>query len=215
MPIILGLLIFVLLHVFRRLSRVEYTPSYFAIFPLSMLDHQLSLYFGEFYGGEYLSMEKGRKPNSRLFLKSLVSFFLTFFLVPAIVGLVIAFFVLPNELRVFLLLLLVWQAINCTKAVFEFSSYRWQPVTNVWIFFGSFYAFYLAALFFVIRMTYRFAQPFASEGNFVGLFASLEQMIVPFVISIIVVGVLGGLFTEWLMNKDALKPPSHDEDKSQ
>ena len=51
MPVILGLFIFGLLHLLRRLTRVEYTPSYFAVFPLSMLDRQLLLYFNEFYGG--------------------------------------------------------------------------------------------------------------------------------------------------------------------
>lgn len=81
-PLILGLAIFSILHVLRRITKIEYTPSYFAIFPLSMLDYQLSLYFQEFYGAEYLSREKGRKRSANLFVKSVVSFFFTFFAVP-------------------------------------------------------------------------------------------------------------------------------------
>ena len=205
-PLLLGLSIFSVVHLIRKLSKIEYTPSYFAIFALSLLDHQLSLYFGEFYGGEYFSIEKGRKRNSSLFAKSVLSFFITFFLVPLLIGVVISFLILPNELPAFLFLLLLWQAINCTKAVFDFSTYRGERKANMWLFFGSFYASYLLALFFVIRLAYRFAQPFVSKGDVAGLLGSLEDRVVSFVVSIVIVGVAGGLFTHWFINKDAIQP---------
>lgn len=202
-PLLLGLAVFGFLHLLRRITKIEYTPSYFAVFPLSLLDYQLSEYFGEFFCGEYKDATK-RGFNKKLFIKALISFFLTFFGVPFVVGSIAAFLVTPRELWAFLILLLMWQAVNCIHATIEFAQFR--RAKTVWAFFGSFYLFYLVCLVLVIRYAYRLTYPFSSTGDLSGLLRSVETSIVQLIIEVVVIAVLSGLFTHWLLNKDPLKP---------
>jgi hypothetical protein len=211
LPLVLALAIFGLLHLAHRLTRFAYTPSYFAVFPLSILDYQLSVHFGEFYGGEYLTAQKGRRPNNSLFVKSLLSFFLTFFFIPLLIGTLVSSFLLPGEFLAFLALLLLWEGSNCLSAVLDFSSYRGSSA-KIWLFFGSFYTLYLLCLFIVPRFSYRFARPFFVKGDIRGLLSSIESMLVPFLISVVVIGVLGGILTHWFLNKDAIAPEVMDDD---
>ncbi len=60
-PLFVSLGIFALLHYLRKLTKIEYTPSYLAIFPLSSLEYQLSQYFDEFYGLAYRSKKRGAR----------------------------------------------------------------------------------------------------------------------------------------------------------
>jgi hypothetical protein len=168
---------------------------------LSKLDYQLSEYFGEFYGGEYIPA-KDRKQNADLFVKSLISFFLTIFLIPLLVGVLVSFIITPHELWAFLFLLLLWQGRNCAKATYEFFSYRGER--SVFKFFGTFYAFYLLCLFLFIRYGFKLSYPFASTGNWRGLLSSIESSIVPLLIGALILGVVSGIFSHFLINKDVL-----------
>jgi flagellar biosynthesis protein FlhB len=212
LPMIVALSIFGLLHLLRKLTAVEYTPSYFAVFPVSLINYQLSEYLGEFYGGDYVTENESRPVIPNLYLKSLVSFFLTFFFVPLLVGFSTAFFLTLQEFRAFLVLLLLWESWHCLKAVYNFASYRgeWKSVIK---FFGSFYAIYLVFLFFVIRLGFYNTQPFVEKGNLSELFINLENLLVSIIINILIIGVLSNIFAHWLINKDALKPDSYESNE--
>jgi hypothetical protein len=210
-PLLMSLALFGVFHLLRKLTRVEYAPSYFAVFPLSKLDFQLSKYFGEYYGGEYIPA-KDRKLNADLFVKSLISFFLTIFLIPLLVGVLVSFIITPPELLAFLSLLLLWQGMNCAKATYEFYSYRGDK--SVFKYLVSFYGVYLLCLFLFIRYGYRLSYSFASKGDWKGLLSSIESAVVPLIIGTLILGVASALFAHLLINKDALKSEeSFEKDK--
>lgn len=204
-PILAALSIFTLLHFLRRVTKVEYTPSYFALFPLSTIEYQLSDYFDEFWSGEYKSIQKGRKPNTPLYIRSWVSFFLTFLIVPLICGLTVSFLLRTHEFHAYMILLLAYEGWHCVRAIYDFHLYRgeWRSVLK---FFVPFYGTYLISLFLVIRSGYFFARPLIERGEYQNLLLAIESIAAPLLIQGIIIGVITNLLAHWLVNKDAIKP---------
>jgi hypothetical protein len=204
-PMVLGLSIFSGLHLLRRITKMAYTPSYFAIFPLSMLDGQLSDYFEEFYTGVYVSVKEGRKKNPKLFLKAWISFFMTFLMVPLLSGFTVAFILSRHEFTGYLVLLLGFEGWHCFTAVLTFGRYReeWRSVLK---FFVPFYGTYLFFLWLVIRQSYHFTIPFTENSDYSNLASALETTLGPVLVGIVALGVVTNLLAHWLVNKDALEP---------
>ena len=206
LPILLAFTSYSGIQALRRLTTVAYTPSYFAIFPLSLLERQLGEYFGESING-YISLEDGRVSDRGLFVKSLLSVVLTFVIVPVIVGFLVAFLLTREEFVGFLFLLVGFEFLRCSKATYDLSQFRdnWRSG----LLFAGFYLFYLIFLWLCLRIGYRFAIPFTESGNYAGLFEALESQFAPVVLVGGGVGVIGGLFVHYLLNKDTLKPSWH------
>lgn len=205
-PVLCAFGIFSGIQLFRKLTKLEYTPSYFAVFPLSMLERQLAEYFGEDRFGMYQSIKNGgRKKNTRLYIKAWISIFLTFLMVPLITGFLVAFILTPQEFAGFLLLLVGIEFIRCGKATYDFANYRdnWNSAI---LFFVAFYLTYLGFLWFVFRLSYHFAFPFIEKSDYSGLFSTLESLLVPFLIGVFVLGVATNLLAHYLVNKDSLMP---------
>jgi hypothetical protein len=204
-PVLLALSIYTGVQLLRKLTKFWYTPSYFAIFPLSMLEGQFAEYFGEDTYGEYLSIKKGRKTDSVLFGKALVSIFLTFGVVPLVTGFLVAFLLTRGEFTGFLFLLIGAEAVRCATAVYDFANYRgnWKSVI---LYFGSFYALYLFCLWAILRIGYRFVIPFVEGKDYAGLLDALEGQFVPIVIYGLGLAIVAGLFSHFLLNKDTIMP---------
>lgn len=205
LPMLLALGIFTGIHLLRKITKIEYTPSYFAVFPFSMLEGQLAHYFGEYMTGEYLSIKDGRKINPRLYIRAWVSMFLTFLLVPLLSGLVIAFILSPEEFVGFLSLLMFWEGLRCLSAIYDFSQYRYDIGSATGYFF-VFYGFYLLVLWIVIRFSFRFASPFALTHDYAALFTALETELGPMLIVGIGIAIGTNLLAHLLVNKDSLMP---------
>lgn len=210
LPILTGILIFALLHYLRKLTKIEYTPSYFAIFPLSTLEYQLSLYFNEFYGGEYQSRDEGRPKSRHLFLKAWISFFLTFLLVPLFTGFLLAFLLRPDEFIFFQILLFIYEGRHCLFAMYDFYLPRgeWKSVLK---FFVPFYSSYLFFLILVIRLSYHFARPFIEQNEISGLLQAIESNVVQILVYSVLIAVIANLLSNWMVNKDAIRPPDWSE----
>lgn len=219
LPMLLAMGIFSGIHLLRKITKIEYTPSYFAIFPLSMLEGQLAAYFEESMTGEYLSMKAGREKNSGLYIRAWLSMFLTFLLVPLITGFLIAFFLTPGEFTGFLILLVGWETARCLNAIYDFANYRYDWNVGI-LYFVLFYSIYLFVLWLVIRFSYHFASPFTERHDYAGLFSALEDQLGPIVIGVVGLGIVTNLFAHFLVNKDSIMPSptyypeSEDEDEN-
>jgi hypothetical protein len=212
LPVLLALSIFSTLHILRKLTKVEYTPSYFAIFPISMLEPQLSAYFDEFYSGEYLSVKEGRKKNPSLYIKSWISFFMTFLIVPLLTGFVVAFILTPHEFGGFIILLLAFEGFRCCRAIYDFAGRRgeWRSVLK---FFVPFYGTYLFFLWLVVRQSYHFTIPFTENNEYTNLATAVEMRVGPIVIEVVALGIITNLLAHWLVNKDAIEPSGMSGDE--
>lgn len=205
LPMLLALGFFSGFQVLRKLTKIEYTPSYFAIFPLSRLEGQLASYFEEFMTGEYLSIEEGRRKNPYLYLKAWASMFLTFLLVPLVSGFVVAFILTPREFTGFLILLVGVEAVRCLKAIYDFSQYRYEWSIAL-VYFSLFYAAYIFVLWLVLRFSFHFTNPFTENHDYSALFSALEAQLGPIVIGVLGLGILTNLFAHLLVNKDSIMP---------
>lgn len=206
LPVLSAIGVYAGIQLLRKLSKFLYMPSYFAIFPLSMLQGQLASYFGEDMHGEYLTLKRGRKRSPALFAMALLSIFLTFAIVPIITGFLVAFVLTAQDFKGFLLVLIGAEAIRCGHAAYDFAHYRgnWKPVI---LYFGSFYAVYLICLFESLRIGFRFSIPFTDRQDYAGLFFALEGQFSGLVLWGLGVGVIGNLFVYYLLNKDTIMPP--------
>lgn len=198
-PILLAFGIFSGIQLLRKVIRMGYSPSYFAIFPVSLVDAKVAEYLGYYGDEEDPAVEKRQKRN--LLRTAWISMFLTFLLVPLTTGLIAAFILTPHEFTGFLFLLLGTEGLRCLKATYDFARYwdNWKATRP----FAVFYFMYLIFLALVVRRSYHFAIPFTSQGDYQGLWSALEPEIASFLIYVLLMAVASNIIAHFLVTKDS------------
>lgn len=92
-PVMVGLMLYEVPALLRRLRKVYYVPVYFSVFPFRAINQQLSTYLADdFLGiGENLGKKVVERLRRRLIFTSVVSAFLDAILIPLVFGSLAAF----------------------------------------------------------------------------------------------------------------------------
>jgi len=142
-PVILALAVFEIPNVIRRLKRFYYVPIYFSVFPFRELNADLSVYLGEDYfvgQGAELSEGKAEELRKRLILISVISMVVAAVLTPLVTGFIGAFFLTPDTLVQFLVVLVVYKIIGLVKSVLAFHQHAIATTRNR-LFLGLIYSY--------------------------------------------------------------------------
>jgi len=203
--ILLGLFIFWSAHAIRKISKFYYVPTYFVIFPLSMLDRSFAQYFGEDDWGVYdLDLEKRKQMKNKLKLMAIVTTFLSLLIIPATLGFFIAFFLRRTDLWVFLLFLIIWRGEKSWESVVAY--YRWQESpNNFYKYLTLFYFFYITTLYLVVKKSYFFTIQFVESGNWGKFISELEDFAFSGILFTILVGIISSILANWLLKKDSIR----------
>lgn len=194
---------FAVINGLRRWFRVAYTPSYFVLFPVSLLDPDVARFAstGPF---DPPNTESEKHTLKRAFLaKITIAGLVTFAIIPLFLGLTAAFYMAPAELGLTLGILLSWQAYASYQSILDNSWHASKPIGSRSLF-GVFYLFYLASLGGFIQEGYKFARPFVQRGDYTGMFASMWSIIFLLLIAGLIVGVLGNLLAYFITERDVL-----------
>jgi len=202
-PIVVGVLAFAAINGFRRWFRFHYVPSYFVVFPVSLLDADVARIAGT---GPFKlpSTEAEKRKVKRAFLaKVTVAGLLTFVVIPLVLGILAAFYMTPAELAVSLAVLLVWQAYESYQSTLDNASHAQRPVSSRSLF-ASFYLFYLASLGGFMHRGYVFARPFVQQNNLTGLAGAVWDVVFLVLIAGVIIAVLGNLMAYFITEREVL-----------
>jgi hypothetical protein len=167
-PVITGFLAFALVNGIRRWFRIQYTPSYFIVFPVSLLDPDVARFTGMGpLGPPETELEKRRLKRTFL-VKATVAAVLTFVVIPVLLGVFAATYMAPPEFAVTLALLLTWQGYASYQSITDNTRYSTKPRSSA-SFFAIFYIFYLVSVGGFMHRGYVFAQPYTSTDDWSGL----------------------------------------------
>jgi hypothetical protein len=202
-PVVVFVLAFAAINGLRRWFRFHYVPSYFVIFPVSLLDTDVARIVGT---GPFAapSTEAEKRKLKRAFIaKVTVAGLLTFVVIPLVLGILAAFYMTPPELAAGLAVLLVWQAYESYQSTLDNASHSQRPLGSRSLF-AFFYLFYLASLGGFTHRGYVFARPFIQQDNFTGLASALWDIVFLVVIAGGIIGVLGNLMAYFITEREVL-----------
>jgi hypothetical protein len=202
-PVVVCVLAFAAINGLRRWYRFHYVPSYFVVFPVSLLDADVARIAGT-GPFELPSSEKEKRKLKRAFLvKVTVAGLLTFVVIPLILGTTAAFYMTPPELALGLAVLLVWQAYESYQSTLDNASHAQRPLGSRSLF-ASFYLFYLVSLGGFTHRGYVFARPFVEQGNFTGMASAMWDIVFLVLIAGLIIGVLGNLMAYFITEREVL-----------
>lgn len=201
-PIVVALIIFVLLNVLQRLVRPLYVPSYFFIFPMSMLDEDIARLYGEGMYGKPIGKEIRRIKRSIL-LKSTVTVVIALMLIPGLVGLISALIMNGTELAVLLVIFVLWQGYSAFQSVMDNANRVVQKQKSTFVL-SAFYVLYLALFSGCLWYTYNFARPFTANREFVDLFSAVLEGIFSILLFGILIGVIGNIIAHFVTDQEIL-----------
>lgn len=102
-PVVLGIVLFASVNGLRHWFKVHYTPSYFVLFPISLLDKDIAQLTGL---GPFSPVEneaQRRKRKHQFLAKAVISAVLTFAVIPLAHGVTAALYARPTEFMLSLL----------------------------------------------------------------------------------------------------------------
>lgn len=202
-PVLVGVLAFACINGLRRFFHFQYVPSYFVVFPASLLDPDVARLAGMGPFTPPVEEIEKRKLKRDFLFKTTVASLITFVLIPICLGLGSAFFMTASEVAVCLGVLLVWQGYAGYQSTMDNAIYARKPVASRAVF-TSFYTFYLACLGGFMHRGYSFARPFVEKSDLAGLASAAWDIVFLVVISATVFGVLGNLLAYFITERDVL-----------
>ena len=206
LPLLLGFCIFALVSILRKITRVAYTPSYFVVFPMSLLDHDIATLYGEgdMFPWQTSSKEERKKLKNKILFKSIISLILTFAAIPSIIGLICAFFIRENEIAALAATIVIWQFYNAIYSIIDNTRNVEKPIASI-TFFSLFYFCYLFCLAGFFVKSYNFAHPYIKSHNLIGLLTQSADAIFITLASFIFLGLLGNLFAYLITEKEIFR----------
>src|SRR4051812_9824860 len=106
-PVIVGVLLFALINGVRRWFHIQYTPTYFVIFPVSLLNRDVAHYTGMGPVSAPESESERRILKRRFLAKAVLAGAITFVVIPVLLGLLDACYMAASEFIVTLSILLL------------------------------------------------------------------------------------------------------------
>src|SRR5690625_1383331 len=202
-PVVLGIVLFALINGLRRWLNVQYTPSYFVIFPISLLDQDIARFAGTGPFGPVENDKERRTLKRHFIVKAAVSAVITFAVIPLALGVVAALYMQPAEFFVMLIAILIWQSYAAYQSTTDNSRYSHKPVSSAW-FFGLFYAFYLASMGGFMHRGFVFAFPFSQTGDWQGFIGAAWDVIFVLLITGAVLTVLSAVLSHLVIDREVV-----------
>jgi hypothetical protein len=202
-PVVLGFLSFAVVNGIRVWFRIQYTPSYFVVFPVSLLDPDVARFTGISPKGRPKTDVEKRRLKRMFLSKAVGAALLTFVLIPLALGLIAATYMTTPEFAVTLTMLLMWQAYASYQSVTDNTRYSDKPRSSA-SFFIIFYVFYLASLGGFMHRGFRFAQRYAVIEDWAGLMGAAWNVVFFVVVAGGIVAVLANIMTYFITERDVL-----------
>jgi hypothetical protein len=213
-PILLTILAFEIVAIFRRFKKLYYVPIYFSVFPLSEINEDLSTYLAEdyFFGhGKEISRESAELIRKRIIVVSLVSMAIGALLTPLVVGFISAFYMPKEVFFQFLSIFILYKSIRLLKSILDFHSHSIGSRRNLFLL-GSVYVCYLGVVFEVLRKTYYWAAPYVKSEKWVDMLSDLSNLVFgQFVIGVVLLALLTTVFVNLIADRK-LRENTIDQD---
>lgn len=202
-PVVMGIVLFAMINGLRRWFNVQYTPSYFVVFPISLLDKDVARFAGTGPFGPVENDEDRRRLKRHFIAKAAISAVVTFAVIPLALGVAAALYMQPAEFFVMLIAVLVWQGYASYQSTTDNSRYSEKPISSARLF-ALFYAFYLASLGGFMHRGFAFALPFSQTGNWRGLVGAAWDVIFVVLIAGAVLTVLSAVLSHFVVDREVV-----------
>lgn len=202
-PVVLGIVLFASVNGLRHWFKVHYTPSYFVLFPISLLDKDIAQLTGL---GPFSPVEneaQRRKRKHQFLAKAVISAVLTFAVIPLAHGVTAALYARPTEFYVILIALLVWQTYAAYQSTTDNVRFARKPNVSAGGFM-LFYVMYLACLGGFMHRGFVFAFPFFQAGDWQGFFAAAWTETFGVLIAAAVPTVMSALFALLVVDREII-----------
>lgn len=178
-PVICALLLCEIPGIIQYLRRLYYVPIYFSLFPLRVLNRDLSTYLGDdwFYGvGANLTDDELESLRKKILQISIISLVGSVVIIPAFAGFFSAFFMRPSDFTGFCMLFIAYKLIGLTRAAIGFKEHAISNrKTMTW--FWMVYLVYFGCTLTVFEASYEWASPFVMNGDWVGLWKAVRGVV--------------------------------------
>lgn len=202
-PVVLAVFSFAIVNGLRRWFQIQYMPTYFAVFPLSVLDADVARYAGTGWETPPDTAEGRRQLKRRFLGRAAIAGFISFVVIPLTLGLAAAFYMTTPELLVALAVLLVWQGYASYQSTIDNTRYTAKPVSTV-RFFAVFYVFYLVSLVGFMHRGYVFTRPYVLDQQWAGLAGAVWDVLFTVIIAGSIITVLSGVMVHLVTEREIL-----------
>lgn len=202
-PVVLAVLSFAIVNGLRRWFQIQYMPTYFAVFPLSLLDADVARYAGTGWESPPNNEAEGRRLKRRFLARAAIAGSISFVVIPLTLGFAAAFYMTTPELLVALAVLFVWQGYASYQSTMDNTSYTDKPVSTVQ-FFTVFYVFYLGSLVGFMHRGYVFARPYVLDQEWAGLAGAVWNVLFTVIIAGGIITVLSGVMVYLVTEREVL-----------
>lgn len=201
--VIIALVIFYIPTVLRRLTRLSYTPIYFAIYRFQGIRIDFARYFPEY---EDLSQRTPDEQNvlTHQWLRITVfSAFLDAVVIPLLVGAVIAWWLSPRLFTWFLAAFVTVKVLELSKGAWDFRRRHAGPTDKAWVLI-LIYIGYVLVCYEMLRTSFAWAHPAAAQYDVVTFFQNAGALVFgKLVVGILLISVIGVLFSEYVLHTRA------------
>jgi hypothetical protein len=198
------MVLFASLGVLRRLTKAAYTPSYFVLFPMSLMDADIAAYYSEGLYPPSLSASERQELRRSLLIKTIAAAAITFVLLPALVGGLVALFMAESEVMAFISILVIWQGYNAFHSTMDNAGSASRTGASL-AFFAGFYALYLFVLSGGIWLAYEFVAEYMSVGDWGGLLSQIWRGGFKIIVGVIFAGAIGSVVAHLITDREVIR----------
>lgn len=216
-PVALAFILVEFLGWLHRRAKNYYVPVYFTIFPVGSLNKDIAVYFGEdypIYEGSALSPVDAQALRNRIRRVTVLSLCIAAIVVPLASGFLCVFFLNPNMLTVTLLLIVSYKAFkiwDALKSLQDTAIARFK--TNVFV--VTIYIMFLGMFTEMFRTAYLWGYEYSVEGDWMGLFSALSNMLFAKVLVMgLLLSVVGHIIMSMLLDPELRDEIFKEVDKS-
>lgn len=204
-PVLVTYFFFELSTIVRRITRIAYTPIYFAFFPLGHADELYAQYFNEddFYIGASQTPAEKNKVRKKIVSLSVVSMIFSTVVNPAMAGIFASIFLKVNEFFEFFVFLFILKLVMISFSLYRVRHVSFVYVSQSWVWLVAVYALYFALVMRVVFVSHEWGvQRIDEVGIYTMLLDIVDLILFDFGLYILAAGAVGAAVSYWMTDPD-------------
>lgn len=204
LPVVMVMFLVEIPSIVRKYTKLPYVPIYFALFPLDILNKDVSVYLNDdrcIYSSD-MSLKELNLLRKSIIQKVFISFILSLGLIPLVGGAIGAIIMPKDALVGFIAIFILYKLIGIIRAALDFRYVGVSNTRNI-ILFCLVYIIYFIFFLRVFQYSYSWCEAFISHGNWSGLFwGIIDQLIVSVIVGGAMLGWLGTYFMRQIVKPE-------------